>query len=117
MPFEGEHPMKPVQLILLIAMAVPAGAAADTKKPIAKWTCADFIGVEDTLKPKLIYWATAQAKADKPEVATINIEGTEKVIPIVIEDCKKAPQDSFWQKLEAGWKRVEADMKSLEKKL
>src|SRR6185437_11694158 len=38
--------------------------------------------------------ATAQAKADKPEVATINIEGTEKVIPIIIEDCKKAPQDS-----------------------
>jgi len=54
---------------------------------------------------------------DKPEVATINIEGTEKVIPIDIEDCKKAPQDAFWQKLEAGWKRVEADMKSLEKKL
>ena len=109
--------MKPVPLILLIAMAVPVGAAADTKKPIAKWTCADFIGVEDTFKPKLIYWATAQAKADKPEVATINIEGTEKVIPIIIEDCKKAPQDSFWQKLEAGWKRVEADMKSFEKKL
>ena len=42
--------------------------------------------------------------------ATINIEGTEKVIPIVIEDCKKAPQDAFWQKLEAGWKRVEDDM-------
>ena len=32
---------------------------------------------------------------DKPEVATINIEGTEKVIPIDIEDCKKAPQDTF----------------------
>ena len=47
----------------------------------------------------------------------INIEGTEKVIPIIVEDCKKAPQDSFWQKLEAGWKRVEADMKSFEKKL
>src|SRR3954467_12683076 len=61
--------------------------------------------------------ATAQAKAGNPEVATINIEGMEKVIPIIIEDCKKAPQDSFWQKLEAGWKRVEADMKSLEKKL
>ena len=39
------------------------------------------------------------------------------VIPIVIEDCKRAPQDAFWQKLEAGWKRVEADMKSFEKKL
>jgi acid stress chaperone HdeA len=109
--------MKPIQLVLLIAIAVPVGAAADTKKPVAKWTCADFLGVEDDFRPKLVYWATAQAKGGKPEAGTINIEGTEKVIPILIEDCKKAPQDSFWQKLEAGWKRVEADMKSLEKKL
>ena len=56
-------------------------------------------------------------KGDKSAVATINIEGTEKVIPIVIEDCKKAPQDSFWQKLDAGWKRLEGDVRSLEKKL
>jgi acid stress chaperone HdeA len=116
-PLKGDHPMKLGQLALLIAIAIPVGAAADTKKPVAKWTCADFLGVEDAFRPKLIYWATAQAKADKPEVAMINIEGTEKVIPIIVEDCKKAPQDSFWQKLEAGWKRVEADMKSLEKKL
>jgi acid stress chaperone HdeA len=109
--------MKLSQLVLLIAIAVPVSAAADTKKPVTKWTCADFLGVEDDFRPKLIYWATAQAKAGKPEVATINIEGMEKVIPIIIEDCKKAPQDSFWQKLEAGRKRVEADMKSLEKKL
>ena len=116
-PLKGDHPVKLGQLALLIAIAIPVGAAADTKKPVAEWTCADFLGVEDAFRPKLIYWATAQAKADKPEVATINIEGTEKVIPIIVEDCKKAPQDSFWQKLEAGWKRVEADMKSLEKKL
>ena len=71
--------MKLGQLALLIAIAIPVvGAAADTKKPVAKWTCADFLGVEDAFRPKLIYWATAQAKADKPEVAMINIEGTEK---------------------------------------
>jgi len=67
--------MKLGQLALLIAIAIPVGAAADTKKPGAKWTCADFLGVEDDFKPKLIYWASAQAKANKPEVATINIPG------------------------------------------
>ena len=109
--------MKPIQLALVIAIAIPVGAAADTKKPLAKWTCADFVGVEDDFKPKLIYWATAYSKAGKPEVATINIEGTEKVIPIITEDCKKAPQESFWQKLKAAWKRVEAEIKSIEKKI
>ena len=109
--------MRLVQLVLVIPVAILVGAAADTKKPVAKWTCADFLGVEDDFKPKVIYWATAHVKGDKPEVATINIEGTEKLIPLIMDDCKKSPQDSFWQKLEAGWKRVEGDVRSLEKKL
>ena len=109
--------MRLVQLVLVIPIAILVGAAADTKKPVAKWTCADFLGVEDEFKPKLIYWATAHVKGEKPEVATINIEGTEKVIPIIIDDCKRAPQESFWQKLDAGWKRLEGDARSLEKKL
>lgn len=88
-----------------------------SKKPLAKWNCADFLGVEDDFKPKLVYWATAYSKAGKPEAATINIEGTEKVIPIITEDCKKIPQASFWQKLKDGWRRVEAEMKKIEKKL
>ena len=112
--------MKSVPLAMIAAFAFGAAslsAAADTKKPVAEWTCADFLGAEETLRPKLIYWATAYSKAGKPESAVIDIEGTEKVIPIVTEDCDKAPQESFWQKLEAGWKRIEGDVKALEKKL
>jgi acid stress chaperone HdeA len=100
--------MKSVLFALITAFTFGAASlAADTKKPLAEWTCADFLGVEGTFRPKLIYWATAYSKAGKPESATIDIEGTEKVIPIITEDCEKAPQDSFWQKLESGWKRIE----------
>jgi acid stress chaperone HdeA len=109
--------MKPVHIALMIAIAVPVGAAADTKKPVAKWTCADFLGVDDTFKPKAVYWATAHAKAGKPATTTINIEGTEKVIPFIIDDCTKAPQASFWQKLKAAWKKVDAELKQVEKKI
>jgi acid stress chaperone HdeA len=110
--------MKSVLFALITAFTFGAASlAADTKKPLAEWTCADFLGVEGTFRPKLIYWATAYSKAGKPESATIDIEGTEKVIPIITEDCEKAPQDSFWQKLESGWKRIEDEVKALEKKL
>ena len=43
--------MKPVLSALVFAVALPIGAAADTKKPVAEWSCADFIGVEDILRP------------------------------------------------------------------
>jgi acid stress chaperone HdeA len=109
--------MKSVHIALMVAIAIPVGAAADTKKPVAKWTCADFLGVDDTIKPKAVYWATAHAKAGKPETTTINIEATEKVVPFIIDDCTRAPQDSFWQKLKAAWKKVDAEMKAVEKKI
>ena len=34
------------------------------------------------------------------------IEGTEKVTPMIIDECTKAPQASFRQKLKAEWKKV-----------
>jgi len=109
--------MKPLHLALMLAIAVPAAAAADTKKPIAKWTCEDFVGVDDTFKPKVVYWATAHAKGGKPETATIDIQGIEKVVPFITEDCQRAPQESFWQKLKADWKKVEDEMKRIDKKI
>lgn len=47
----------------------------------------------------------------------IDIAGTEKVTPIVIDDCQKAPQASFWQKLKGAWAKVEADAKAEAKKI
>ena len=109
--------MKPIYVIIAVMTLAPAAALAEAKKPIAKWTCADFLAVDDAFKPKVIYWATAYSKAGKPEVATIDIEGTEKIIPMITEDCTKMPQESFWQKLKNDWRKVEIEMKKLEKKL
>jgi acid stress chaperone HdeA len=108
-------------LPLIIAAVAASAAAAENKKPVAKWTCEDFVGVDDQFKPKVVYWATAYAKGGKPEASVVDIEGTEKVTPIVIDECQKAPQASFWQKLKGAWAKVEADtkaeMKKMEKKM
>ena len=40
---------------------------------------------------------------------------------MIIDECTKAPQTSFWQKLKGEWKKVEAEakaeMKKIEKKM
>ncbi len=91
--------------------------AAETKKPTAKWTCEEFLAVDEQFQPKVIYWSSAQTKAGKALGSAVDIEGAEKVVPMVIDDCKKAPQESFWSKLKDAWKKVEIDAKSLGKKL
>jgi acid stress chaperone HdeA len=104
-------------LTLVITAVAASAVAADSKKPVAKWTCAEFIAVDDQFKPKVVYAATAYSKAGKPEAAVIDIEGTEKVTPMIIDDCNKAPQASFWQKLKGAWAKVEADAKADAKKI
>ena len=99
-----------VAATLVAGSTVAFGQAAGTKKPLAKMTCEDFIGIEETFKPKVVYWAVAYGQGGKPESAGINVEGTEKMIPVLIEACKKAPKESFWEK-------VKGEVKKIEKKL
>lgn len=99
-----------VAATLVAGSTVTLAASSDAKKPLGKMTCEDFLGFEENLKPKVVYWAVAYGQGGKPESAGINVEGTEKMIPVLVEACKKAPKESFWQK-------VKAEVKKLEKKL
>jgi acid stress chaperone HdeA len=89
------------------ALAAQSSAA---NKPLGKMTCADFIALDEQFKPKMVYWAVAYGQGGKPESAGVNIEGTERMIVALDEACKKAPKESFWEK-------VKAEVKKLEKKL
>src|SRR5206468_6333170 len=95
----------------LVAGSTVALAQSDaTKKPLGKMTCEDFLGFEETFKPKVVYWAVAYGQGGKPESAGVNVAGIEKMVPVLIGECKKAPNESFWEK-------VKAEVKKLEKKL
>jgi acid stress chaperone HdeA len=95
----------------LVAGSTVAFAQSDSaKKPLGKMTCEDFLGFEESFKPKVVYWAVAYGQGGKPESAGVNVAGIEKMVPVLIDGCKKAPKESFWEK-------VKAEVKKLEKKL
>ena len=97
-----------VMVIVLMAGSTAAFAQSSAaKKPLGKMTCDDFLVIEDTFKPKVVYWAAAYGKGGKPEAAVLDVEGTEKVVLAVVEVCKKAPKESFWQKVKAEFKKLE----------
>ena len=106
--------------LIICTVTTPAVAAEDIKKPITQWTCAEFLSIDEAFRPKVVYAATAYSKAHKPE-SVIDINGTETVTPVIIDNCKKTPQSRFVRELKAAWNKVEADakadMKKLEKKL
>jgi acid stress chaperone HdeA len=92
---------------LLAGSSVAFGQSAAAKKPLAKMTCEDFIGLEDSFRPRAVYWAIAYDEGGKPESAGVTVEGIERIVPVVIDGCKKAPKESFWQKVKAEFKKLE----------
>ncbi len=88
----------------------PPTHQAAAKKPIAKMTCEDFVGLDESFQPKAVYWAVAYGKNGQPEAEAVDVEGVEKVVPVVVEECKKAPKESFWQKVKAEIAKIENKM-------
>lgn len=80
--------------------ATPAAAPASTamKKP-AKMTCEEFIALDDVQKPKVVYWAEGFSKKGKPIDSVVDIDETDRLIPILVTECKETPKLTLWQKL------------------
>lgn len=99
---------------LAVAPTADSKAAAPrqsaTHKPLAKLTCEDFVGLDESFQPKAIYWAAAYGKHGASEGNMVDVEGIETVVPVIVDACQKTPKASFWEK-------VKAELKTIEKKL
>ncbi len=78
--------------------------ADGVKKPLGKVTCEDFIAIDDVIKPQYIIAAAAHTKGGKAKNVVIEVVDTETLVPVLIEECQKAPKESFWAKLKSKLK-------------
>ena len=71
-------------VVLMASATVALAQTGAPKKPLGKLTCEEFLAVDETFKPKVVYWAVAYGKGRRAEAAVVDIEGTEKLIPVII---------------------------------
>lgn len=83
---------------VLLSAALPAPVFAATPKP-AKMTCNEFVMLDDAVKPKVVYWAEGFNRKGKPVDAVVDFDVTDKLVPVIVDECQKTPKDSFWQKI------------------
>lgn len=69
------------------------------KKPLGKMTCEDFIGIDEVIRPQYVIAAAAHTKGGKAKNVVIDIVDTDTLVPYLVEECQKAPKESFWAKL------------------
>lgn len=97
-------------------MTLSSGAIAQTattkadlaKKKVSEITCEDFNGLDELFKPTVITWITGFHLGDEKDAdeTVLDVDGVEKVTPIIVEACKAEPKASFWKKAEAELKKV-----------
>ncbi|HTP42065.1 MAG TPA: HdeA/HdeB family chaperone [Nitrospiria bacterium] len=83
-----------IGFVSIAAMTMAMGAVADIamaeQKPLGKMTGEDFLGLDEVIQPKAAYWAVAYGQGGKPEAAVLDVDATEQLVPVIIEECKKA---------------------------
>jgi LysM repeat protein len=79
---------------------------ATAKKPVSKMTCEDFLILDESFQPEAVSMAVAYGSNGQPEAEALAVEGVETVTPYIVEECKKAPKESFWQKAQAEYKKM-----------
>ena len=92
--------------ILTVTASSTIWAADAPKKPLTKWTCEDFIGLDESVQPNAVFFAEGLNKKEQPEDAMMDVEGTVTLTPLLVQECEKDHKASFLDKLKATWDRL-----------
>ena len=92
------------ELICILACFIGSVQAA-TPKP-AKMNCEEFIALDDVVKPKVVYWMQGLNDKGKPETAYFDVEETDRLVPILVEECGKTPKQSLWSRFKEKAKKI-----------
>jgi hypothetical protein len=71
---------------------------ASAPKPTSM-TCQDFVALEDVAQPRVVYWSEGFNKDAGPADAVVDIDGTDRLVPILVQECKATPKLTFWEKI------------------
>ncbi len=88
----------------LTLLATAPMAVADTaQKPIAEWSCEDFMSVEASTQPTAVAYAEALNQKGVVEASVLDVNYTTTVSKQAVEACKQEPKASFMNKLRSIW--------------
>jgi acid stress chaperone HdeA len=101
--------VRPVAVAVAVALLMTQSALAfaqsiPARKPVRQMTCGDFLRVDDAAKPEIVYWAATRDRRGGHVNAAIDVDATDRIVPVLVEKCRDVPKASFWQtvKAEAG---------------
>ncbi|MHB8283075.1 MAG: HdeA/HdeB family chaperone [Caulobacteraceae bacterium] len=82
---------------MLLAIVALAGAGSSTTAAPHPntMTCRDFLSLDDVTRPRIVHWAKGVKHKGRPEDAVIDVGATNRLAPIIVQQCKVTPKASF----------------------
>ena len=100
--------MRTVRIIGLVAMGgvlgglVGAAPARAASKQVDQITCEEFLALNESDQNKIAFWVDGyQAAKGEAAVGTVAFDKFGQPIGALVEDCKKTPKETLWQKLKS----------------
>ena len=87
--------------VLLTQSGLAFAQSSLARKPGRQMTCGDFLLVDDTVKPEMVYWAATRDPRGSLVNAVIDVDATDRIVPLLVERCREAPNAPFWQMVKA----------------
>lgn len=77
-----------------------AGTASAASKKVDQVTCEEFLALDPDDQNRIAYWIDGYAQAKgEAAVGTVALDKFGHPIGALIEDCKKTPKETLWQKI------------------
>jgi HdeA/HdeB family protein len=64
-----------------------------------KMTCQEFVDLDQSSRPELVYWGEGYNKAAKVKTDDVGEVDLERDAAVIYEECKQAPKESLWSKI------------------
>ena len=90
-------------ILLTAAIAIPAMAAP---QKLSKFTCEEFLRMDDVARPKLVYFSEGFNKKGKLDGELFEYETTDHYYPVLVEECGKTPKANLMKTI----KKVKSGM-------
>ncbi len=69
-------------------------------------TCQEFLSYDEVTRPQIVYWSEGLNSKGKPQEAVIDVDRINNLVPVLVDDCTKEPQSSYWHKMKLALKRI-----------
>ena len=83
---------------VMLSASMTSVVFAATYKP-AEMTCEEYVILDDVVKPSVVYWSQGFNYKGEPVDAVIDFDATNSLVPVIVDECKKTPKASFWEKV------------------